>query len=58
MNYRRDGYDYDARYEDGLGFYKDKELFDTIMTRLQMQSYVCVADFVYAKGKSGVAYSE
>lgn len=84
VNYRRDGYDFDARYEDGLAFYKDKELFDTIaehevilskelkeihnyrkggnkgfdtiMTRLQMQSYVCVADFVYAKDKLGNPY--
>ncbi len=84
VNYRRDGYDFDARYEDGLAFYKDKELFDTIaehevilsknlkeirnyrkggnkgfdtiMTRLQMQSYVCVADFVYAKDKFGKPY--
>lgn len=84
VNYRRDGYDFDARYEDGLAFYKDKELFDTIeghevilskdlkeirnyrkggnkgfdtiITRLQMQSYVCVADFVYAKDKYGKPY--
>lgn len=84
VNYRRDGYDFDARYEDGLAFYKDKDLydtiaehevilskelkkirnyckdgnigFDTIMTRLQMQGYVCVADFVYAKDKFGNPY--
>lgn len=56
VNYRRDGYDFDARYEDGLAFYKDKDLFDTIITRLQMQSYVCVADFVYAKDKFGNPY--
>jgi len=84
VNYRRDGYDFDARYEDGLAFYKDKDLFDTIaehevilskelkkirnyckggnkgfdtiITRLQMQSYVCVADFVYAKDKCGKPY--
>ena len=82
--YRRDGYDFDARYEDGLAYYKDKDLydtiaehevilskelkkicnyckggnkgFDTIMTRLQMQSYICVADFVYAKDKLGNPY--
>ena len=29
-NYRRDGYDFDARYEDGLARYQDKELYDLI----------------------------
>ena len=29
-NYRRDGYDFDARYEDGLAKYADKELFELI----------------------------
>ena len=29
-NYRRDGYDFDARYDDGLASYKDKELFDLL----------------------------
>ena len=74
-NFRRDGYDFDARWDDGLASYKDKELyeaidgeggmlskrlkealnyrkggntgFETCITRLQMQSYVCIADFVY-----------
>ena len=26
-NYRRDGYDFDARYEDELAYYKDKRLY-------------------------------
>lgn len=26
-NYRRDGYDFDARYEDGLASFRDKELY-------------------------------
>ncbi len=30
INYRRDGYDFDARYEDGLAARKDKYLFDTV----------------------------
>ncbi len=83
-NYRRDGYDFDARCDDGLVFHKDKALFetiaehdvilskdlkeirnyvkggnkgfDTIITRLQMQSYVCVADFVYMQDKTGKPY--
>ena len=29
-NYRRDGYDFDARYDDGLAKYQDKQLFDLI----------------------------
>lgn len=83
-NYRRDGYDFDARFDDELASYKDKELFDaiaereiilstdlkkalnyrkggnkgfdTIITRLQMQTYVCVADFIYRQDKSGKQY--
>lgn len=83
-NYRRDGYDFDARCDDGLVFYKDKEMFETIsehdvilskdlkkvcnyvkdgnkgfdkvITRLQMQSYVCVADFIYMNDKFGKPY--
>ena len=29
-NYRRDGYDFDARYDDGLARFDDKELFELI----------------------------
>ncbi len=29
-NYRRDGYDFDARYDDGLASYYDKELFELL----------------------------
>ena len=29
-NYRRDGYDFDARFDDGLAAYKDKVLYDLI----------------------------
>ena len=29
-NYRRDGYDFDARYEDGLASYRDKVLYELI----------------------------
>ena len=29
-NYRRDGYDFDARYDDGLAPLKDKELYDLV----------------------------
>ncbi|MBR0163183.1 MAG: hypothetical protein IJQ12_00750 [Lachnospiraceae bacterium] len=37
-NYRRDGYDYDARYEDGLAAYRDKELYDLIEKNAPMLS--------------------
>ncbi len=29
-NYRRDGYDFDARYDDGLASFRDKELYDLL----------------------------
>ena len=83
-NYRRDGYDFDARYDDGLASRKDKDVYDviaeqgpllskelkrvcnyrkggnkgfeTVITRLQMQSYVCIKDFVYLQDKVGNPY--
>ena len=83
-NLRRDGYDFDARYEDGLAARKDKEVydtitkhdallskelkrlcnyrkggnkgFDTVITRLQMQTYVTIGDFVYLQDKYGQPY--
>ena len=72
VNFRRDGYDFDARCDDGLVFHKDEELYNTVnaegeilskflkkkldyrkggntgfetcITRLQMQTYLCVSD--------------
>ena len=83
-NYRRDGYDFDARYEDGLASFRDKTLyelveknapvlskrlkaagnyrkggnkgFDTIISRLQAQSYVVISDFVYMVDRNGNEY--
>lgn len=83
-NYRRDGYDFDSRYDDELAPLIDKQLFDllnenapvlsrtlknignykkggrkgfeTIITRLQMQCYVLVSDFVYDIDKNGNEY--
>lgn len=83
-NYRRDGYDFDARYEDGLSAHKDKEMYDivlngksmlskeiksaggygkdgkkgfeTIITRLQMQTYINIADFEYMLDAHSVPY--
>lgn len=83
-NYRRDGYDFDARYEDGLASHKEKRVmdvllregptlskdlkrlagfgsgglkgFDTVITNLQMQTYVTVHSFEYAHDKYGRPY--
>ena len=83
-NFRRNGYDFDVRYDEGLAARKDKELldtitlhgallskelkricgyrkggntgFDTAITRLQMQTYVTIADFVYQQDKFGRTY--
>ena len=83
-NLRRDGYDFDARYEDGFASRKDKEVydmtaehgallskelkrlcnyrkggnkgFDTVITRLQMQTYLTIGDFVYMRDKFGQVY--
>ncbi len=75
-NFRRDGYDFDARFEDGLAAYKDKGVydavaqrgavlsrelkeicgsrgFDTVITRLQMQTYLVTSDFVYRLNRYG-----
>lgn len=83
-NFRRDGYDFDARFDDGLAAMKDKAVFeaveksgailskdlkeltgfgrggikgfDTVITRLQMQTYVIIRDFVYMRDKYGRTY--
>lgn len=83
-NYRRDGYDFDALYEDGKAARKDKYIYDTvaengslltgelkkkcnygkggnkgfetIITRLQMETYLVVEDFEYMRDKAGNTY--
>ena len=56
-NFRRNGYDFDARYDDGLASRKGgNKRFDTVITRLQMQTYVNIADFVYMQDKYGKPY--
>lgn len=83
-NYRRNGYDFDARYEDGLASHREKRVmdvllregptlskdlkrlagfgsgglkgFDTVMTNLQMQTYVTIHSFEYAHDKYGRPY--
>ena len=83
-NYRRNGYDFDARYEEGLASYREKCVmdvllregptlskdlkrlagfagdglkgFDTLITNLQMQTYITVHSFEYAHDKYGKPY--
>ncbi len=83
-NYRRDGYDFDARFDDGLASYKDKGVvdflagagalltrdikdrlnykkggnkgFETVITRLQMQTYVVPVNYEYSRRKNGNEY--
>ncbi len=83
-NYRRDGCDFDARYEDGLASHREKRIMDvllregptlskdlkrlagfgkdglkgldTAITNLQMQTYVTVHSFEYARDKYGKPY--
>lgn len=83
-NYRRDGYDFDARCDDGLVNYRDRQLvawldgrgpsytreirqalnygregnkgFETVLTRLQMQTYLVPVDYVYPRRKDGTEY--
>ncbi len=83
-NLRRDGYDFDARFDDGLAALKDKSVydavarhgavlsrelkdelnyrkggavgFDTVITRLQMQTYIVISDFVYMRDRHGQTY--
>ncbi len=80
-NFRRDGYDFDARYDDNLASYKDKGIvdyltengptltknikedlnyvkggnkgFETVITRLQMQTYVLPVSYEFSVRKSG-----
>ncbi len=83
-NWRRDGYDFDARFDDGLAMRKDKQIvdallengpmltrtlkrelqysktgqkgFETVITRLQMQTYVTVRNFEYMQDRNGTPY--
>lgn len=83
-NYRRNGYDFDALYDDGLASRKSKCVmdmmyeyegllstdlkklagfgkegmkgFDSVMTQLQMQTYLTVKSFEYKKDKQGKTY--
>ena len=87
VNYRRDGYDFDARWDDELASVRSKKIMDLFsgnqadrelysfevkalagygpggeknfegeVTKLQMQTYLCVRDFRRRKNKKGVEY--
>ena len=49
-NYRRDGYDFDARFDDGLASLRDKELFTLLNANAPMLSKWLKADGNYRKG--------
>ena len=49
-NYRRDGYDFDARYDDGLAKFQDKQLYDLIDENAHVLSKVL-------RQSGGYAYS-
>ncbi len=39
VNFRRDGYDFDARYEDGLARYAEKQIYDCFDNTRQIPSF-------------------
>ena len=49
-NYRRDGYDFDARYDDELASFHDKELFDLIDAHAPVLSKTLKEKGDYRKG--------
>ena len=86
-NYRRDGYDFDALWDDEKASWRAKKVmdmfgegnadaeifsnelkqmagfgkggekgFDSVLTNLQMQTYLCIRDFQQRKNKKGEAY--
>lgn len=53
-NYRRDGYDFDARYDDGLASFKEKRIYDTLEREESMLSKELKKKSGFAgEGKSG-----
>ncbi len=49
-NYRRDGYDFDARFEDGLASYRDRQLFDLVDAYAPVLSKTLKREGNYRKG--------
>lgn len=52
-NYRRDGYDFDARFDDELASYRDKELYDVLESRVPILSTDLKEVGGYRKGGKG-----
>ena len=53
-NYRRDGYDFDARFDDGLASYRDRDLFELVDANAPILSKRLKAQGNYRKdGKKG-----
>ncbi len=53
-NFRRDGYDFDARFDDGLASFKDKELFELLDANAPILSKLLKKKGDYGKnGKKG-----
>ena len=56
-NFRRDGYDFDARYDDGLASFYDKELFELLDSKAPVLSKTLKKDGNYWKnGKNGSGF--
>lgn len=49
-NYRRDGYDFDARFDDELASYRDKDLYDLLSTNAPILSKNLKKEGNYHKG--------
>ena len=49
-NYRRDGYDFDARWDDGLTSYRDKDLYELLAANAPVVSTVLKERGNYGKG--------
>ena len=53
-NYRRDGYDFDSRYDDGLAYFYDKELYELLAANAPVMSKQLKSLGGYGKnGKKG-----
>ena len=49
-NYRRDGYDFDARFDDGLAAYRDRDLFELLEDNAPILSKTLKTKGNYRKG--------
>lgn len=53
INYRRDGYDFDARYDDGLARYRDKNVYDVLAQNGPMLSKALKEQCGFGRGVGG-----